>query len=158
MTVPIAIRQAEAADVPRIAPLFEAYRAFYGRAPEPDLTAAFLEERFARGDSAILVAILGGVDDLAGFAQLYPVPTSLSLGRAWILNDLFVSPACRGQGVARALLARAAAFGRETGAVYLELATQVTNRSAQALYEDTGWVRETEFYHYEFDLREPPSS
>jgi len=56
-----------------------------------------------------------------------------------VLNDLFVATAARKRGVARALLAAAAAFGRDEGAIRLELETTPDNETAQALYRAAGW-------------------
>lgn len=71
-------------------------------------------------------------------------------------NDsvLFVAPEARGTGAGCALMERAEAHARETGAGGLDLMTQKTNTTAQRLYESCGWVRDQEFYHYERPL--PP--
>ncbi len=149
---PIRVRPAGPADLAALVPLFDAYRGFYHQAPDLPKVSRFLEDRLRNRDSFVFLACVEGEVLPAGFTQLYPVFSSVTIGRALILNDLFVAPNHRGRGVAQALLARAAAFGRETGARYLELATQITNTSAQRLYERAGWVRQTEFFHYELDL------
>jgi ribosomal protein S18 acetylase RimI-like enzyme len=154
----IEVRRATAADLEAVAPLFDGYRQFYRRPPDLAAARAFLAERFARDDSVIFVATIDGDSRPVGFTQLYPVFSSVSLGRAWILNDLFVDPGARGRGVGEALLERARRHGIETGALYLELATEQTNRLAQRLYERLGWVRERRFDHYELDLRSPQTS
>ncbi len=152
-TTNIRVRRAGTADLVALAPLFDAYRGFYHQSPDLPKVSRFLEDRLRNGDSFVFLAFVHGDGLPAGFTQLYPVFSSITIGRALILNDLFVTPDHRGHGVARALLERAAAFGRETGAKYLELATQISNTSAQRLYERAGWARETEFFHYELDLR-----
>ena len=43
-------------------------------------------------------------------------------------------------------------FGETAGAVRLTLSTEVTNESAQALYEACGWTRQTDFYVYNLSL------
>ncbi len=55
------------------------------------------------------------------------------MARAWVLNDLFVSPDARQSGVASALMERAEILARRTKAAYLVLETADTNRKAQAL-------------------------
>lgn len=144
------IERASRSDLPALATLFEAYRAFYRRPPDRAAVERFLEERLERGDSVIFVARLDG--SAVGFTQLYPIFSSLLVGRAFILNDLYVAEAARGRGVGRALLDRAVAHGRAVGAVYLELATETSNLEAQRLYEAAGWSRESGFYHYSFEL------
>jgi GNAT superfamily N-acetyltransferase len=147
------LRRAEAADLPLLAPLFDAYRQFYGQRSDPARAAAFLRQRLQLGESVIFLAFEAGA--AAGFVQLYPSFWSVAACRSWILNDLFVTPASRGQGVARALLERARAHAVSTGAGGMSLATQRSNLTAQRLYEALGWVRDEEFFHYELELPRP---
>lgn len=144
------IRRATRDDLSSLAPLFDGYRQFYERASDVELAESFLDERLRLADSAIFVAEED--DRLLGFVQLYPIFSSLTPGRAWLLNDLFVAPTARRGGVGRALLEHAARFGRETGARWLSLSTQRSNAEAQKLYEALGWVRDEEFFHYELSL------
>lgn len=144
------IRHAAAGDLDAVAGLFDAYRRFYGLAADVALARAFIGDRLAQGDSAILVAEDGG--ELLGFAQLYPSFCSLAAGRIHILHDLFVLPEARRRGAGRAMLEAAAAFARTDGAVRLDLATARGNRAAQALYESLGWARDEDFYCYSLNL------
>src|SRR5690606_17256402 len=86
--------------------------------------------------------------ELAGFVQLFPSFSSVSAARIYVLNDLFVAPAHRRQGVARRLLEAAHRVGSDGGAVYLALSTARDNRPAQALCESLGWVRDEAFHQY----------
>jgi GNAT superfamily N-acetyltransferase len=148
----LTIRRARIDDLDALAPLFDAYRGFYRRPANLLEVRDFLGERLRRGDSVIFIGLLQGEDGPAGFAQLYPVPSSVSLGRAWILNDLFVAPSARGRGLGRALLGAARDHGLETSALYLELMTELSNAAARHLYEAEGWVLDERFAHYELDL------
>lgn len=130
--------------------LFDGYRVFYQQPSDLAGARQFLQARLEKGDSTILVA--QAVDDLAGFTQIYPSFSSVSMKPIWILNDLFVAEAYRGQGVARSLIEAAEAFARDSGAICMVLETQATNTSAQALYEGRGYRRDTEFYHYALSL------
>lgn len=147
----VPVRRATLADLDPLAILFDGYRQFYRMPSDVAKGRAFLADRLHHGDSTIFVASIGA--DLVGFTQLYPTFASVSIGRALILNDLFVAPSARGHGVGRALIERAVEFGKLDGALYLELATEVTNRTAQRLYEATGWQREVDFYRYSLDVR-----
>lgn len=154
----IVIRRATAADADMVAPLFDAYRAFYGRASDVGLARRFLADRLADGSSILIVAGKDGDGDAIGFVQLYPTFSSLGAGPAMILNDLYVEPGHRGQGVAERLIAAAVEAAREGGAVGLSLVTQRDNVRAQALYERLGWTRDDQFLTYEFNLigSDPP--
>ena len=147
-----AVRQATSDDLETVAQLFDQYRQFYRRASDISAARAFIGSRLLNGDSIIFVVQAEPGGAIVGFTQLYPLFASLSIGRAFVLNDLFVSPVARGLGLGRHLLVRATQYGRESGARYLELSTQTTNVAAQRLYEKLGWVRDTEFLHYSVDL------
>lgn len=145
--MPVIIKQATIHDVGRIAPLFDAYRQFYGKTSDIELARVFLTDRFKHQESIIFLAI-DGADVTLGFTQLYPAFSSTRAARTYILNDLFVVPEARRTGVAKALLEEAARFARIAGAVRLSLSTAHTNISAQKLYESLGWKREEAFCEY----------
>jgi ribosomal protein S18 acetylase RimI-like enzyme len=146
----IDIVHAEIGDLDDVAPLFDAYRAFYNRAGELEAGRRFLQERTANGESIILLARVDGA--AAGFTQLYPSFSSVRLGRTMILNDLFVAPEHRRKGVARALCDRAVEIAREHNCVKVDLMTQTENTSAQALYEGMGFRKEAGFWAYNLQL------
>ena len=147
----VGIRRASAADVDRVAPLFDAYRQFYGLAPDLELAHWFLSERLSRGESVVLFAADAG-GRAVGFVQMYPTFSSLRAARTFVLYDLFVAPAARQHGVGRQLMQAAADEARARGAVSLVLSTARTNSSAQRLYESLGWVRDEDFYEYNLTL------
>jgi ribosomal protein S18 acetylase RimI-like enzyme len=144
------VRRATLNDLPRLVPLFDAYRQFYRQPSDPARAERFVRERLAGGESVIFLALEG--DAAAGFVQLYPSFWSVAACRSWILNDLYVAPAFRGRGVGRELMGRARAHAIETGAGGMSLATERTNTTAQRLYESQGWRRDEEFLHYELGL------
>jgi GNAT superfamily N-acetyltransferase len=94
--------RAELEHLDLVAPLFDAYRQFYGQEPDPAGARQFLEARLTARDSVVLLATQGAP---VGFAQLYPSFSSVGMSPIWNLNDLFVAPEARRTGVARALLA-----------------------------------------------------
>ncbi|WP_241158479.1 GNAT family N-acetyltransferase [Cohnella candidum] len=132
-------------------PLFDRYRQFYGQPSDQAAARGFLSERLQRQESAIYLAVDEETGQAVGFMQLYPTFSSISIRHSWILNDLFVSEEARGQGAGRLLLKAAKKLAEETGAKGLSLSTAVDNVTAQKLYESFGFVKDTEFYHY--DLR-----
>ena len=141
------VKRAGPGDLDAVAPLFDGYRQFYGQRSDPAAARAFLAERLARDESVIFLAVAEDGEAL-GFTQLYASFSSVSLRRLWILNDLFVDPGVRRGGVGRRLLERAREWAVETDTKGLTLATAVTNRAAQSLYESCGWRRDDEFQHY----------
>lgn len=143
----LVIRPAGAADLAALVPLFDGYRQFYEQPSDPALARGFLAERLDRRDTVLILAELDG--RAVGFTHLFPIFSSTRCARLWLLNDLFVAPAARKYGVARALLRAAESHARATGACGLELATAHTNTPAQRLYESLGWQLDTTFRHYE---------
>jgi ribosomal protein S18 acetylase RimI-like enzyme len=145
------VRQAEIGDLDALAPLFDAYRQFYKRPSDIAQAREFLFQRFQHSQSVIFIAH----DDegaAVGFTQLYPLFSSLTLARTFVLYDLFVAPRARRSGAGRQLLRAAADYGRAVGAGALELSTATDNTPAQRLYESEGWVRDTAFYVYGLSL------
>lgn len=154
MKAEIHIYQAELKDLGKAAALFNQYRQFYKR--EDDLNGAeeYIRERLTRGDSVMYLADYnsGGTLVTAGFLQLYPSFSSLSMSRLWILNDLYVDSEYRGLGIGRKLLHQAQAHALQTGAKGLTLSTQLHNVTAQQLYASAGYVQDEEFAYYYLDL------
>ena len=150
MTSTLAIRHATPDDLDELAPLFDAYRRFYEQPGDVALASAYLHARMERGESVIFVAEADG--QMLGFCQMYPTWCSVAAARTFVLYDLFVDAEVRRAGVGRALMLAAQAFGREAGAVRLDLSTAHTNTRAQALYESLGWRRDDVFGVYNLSL------
>ena len=149
--VDIPIVRAARKDLDDLVPLFDRYRQFYGQRSDLAAARAFLRERIERDESVIYLAYTEP-GEAAGFTQLYPSFSSVSLKPLWILNDLYVRSDVRRGGVGRALLERARQHAIETAAKGLVLSTGVTNKAAQTLYESCGWQREDEFFQYHLFL------
>ena len=145
------VRQATLEDLDALAPLFDAYRQFYEQPSDLGRARRFLDERLSFRESVVFIAC--GADGSAqGFTQLYPSFSSVRAARTWLLNDLFVAPGARRQGVAESLLGAAAVFARARGAARMTLSTTVDNTAAQSLYERLGWQREEGFLEYALQL------
>jgi GNAT superfamily N-acetyltransferase len=149
MTMNIQIRTARLEDITQLALLFDAYRVFYRKESDPGAAAVYLTQRIQAGDSEIYVAIREG--QLAGFTQLYPLFSSTRLQRMWLLNDLFVSPAHRGKGIAKELLQASRDLCQQTGAAVLLLETEKTNQTGNHLYPSQGFrpCEQSNFYWWE---------
>jgi ribosomal protein S18 acetylase RimI-like enzyme len=149
----LTVRQAGGRDAAAIAPLFDAYRQFYGKAPNLALAERFLAERLRNGDSVILVAeAASGDNGPLGFVQLYPTFSSLQCTRAWVLNDLFVAKVARRSGVAEALMLAAAELAKRAGVSSISLSTAHDNSAAQSLYTKLGYTLDEEFRTYGLTL------
>jgi len=146
-------QRADASHLDLVAQLFDAYRGFYGQPSNLPQSRDFIAERLARDESAIFLA-LDADGEALGFVQLYPTFSSIDAHRAWLLSDLFTTPAARGRGVGTLLMNTARSFALSTGAKGLILETATDNYSAQRLYESLGYVRDEGYYTYLLDLKQ----
>lgn len=145
------IRKASSEDIDAIALLFDQYRMFYGQTSDLVGAESYLQDRVSSEES-VIIAAWDGDKQAVGFTQLYPSFSSISMQKAWILNDLFVSEAFRSLGIARKLMEAARDFAECTGAKGLTLCTAKGNTIAQRLYESSGYVKDEEFFYYSFTL------
>lgn len=147
----ITIKTATLDDVPAIAELFDGYRQFYKQSSDLNAAHAFIEARLKNHESVIFYAQTDSGEPL-GFTQLYPTFSSVSVSKRWILNDLYVSPTARNQGVGHLLMEAAKQFAENDGAGTVQLSASVGNTGAQKLYESLGYQKITNFYYYSLSL------
>lgn len=131
-----------------VTPLFDLYRQFYKKPSDIKSAEKFLFNLVSTDDSVVFMYL--DKDQAAGFVQLYPTYSSMSMKRAWILNDLYVLESHRGQGIAQALIHQAVDLARSSGASHLSLETAATNPAVK-LYERLGW-KLSSFSTYEFTI------
>jgi len=143
------IRKAKKKDIDKLSVLLDKYRIFYKQEPDFAKARSFLKKRMKRNESVIFVA--EERKELIGFAQLFPVFSTVSIQRTWLLNDLYVDERARGKGAATQLLNAAKKLGEETESKWLLLQTASDNFTAQKVYEKNGWVRDTDFF-YRLDI------
>lgn len=147
-----AVCQATIDELEELANLFNEYRIFYKQAFDLDGAKRFLLNRFEHLESILFIAKDTALNKAIGFTQLYPLFSSISMNRTWVLNDLYVIQEYRRRGVAKLLLDSAKTYAMNTGSKGLELSTAVDNEGAQRLYERNGYRRDEEFYHYNLSL------
>lgn len=151
MPADLRIEPIEAGQIDELLPLIAAYQRFYEvEEIDDERNRAFFSRFLAPSDDGML---LGAWQDgeLCGYACLYWHFTSLVPAETVLMNDLYVSPEARGQGVGRALIEASAAVARERDAHHLEWATAPDNETAQRLYDSTGAERTT-WIEYELGL------
>ena len=143
---PVAERQLE-----QLLPLIAAYQRFYevGDVDDERNRAFFARFIDPSDDGLLLGAWRGG--ELLGYACLYWHFTSLVPAETVLMNNLYVDPAARSQGIGRALIEASAEVARKRGAHHLEWATAPDNATAQRLYDATGAER-SNWVEYELDL------
>lgn len=129
-------------------PLIAAYQRFYEvEQIDEERNRAFFSRFVAPSDDGMLLGAWRE-EVLLGYACLYWHFTSLVPAETVLMNDLYVDPASRGEGLGRALIEASAAVARERGAHHLEWATAPDNKAAQRLYDATG-AKRSEWIEYE---------
>ena len=141
------IKTAKLEDLTEVSKLFDAYRVFYKQDSNVDIASNFLKQRMQNSESVIFYAIDESGQYL-GFTQLYPIFSSVSVQKTWLLNDLYVDAKARGLGVGTKLLNQAKDYAKQTGAKGVALETEITNINAQKLYEHLDYEKDDEHYHY----------
>jgi GNAT superfamily N-acetyltransferase len=141
----LTIQTATLAHLDAVAALFDQYRQFYGQPADLPLARQFIGDRIRRQESVIF--LVRRHETVFGFVQLYPVFSSVSAQRSWLLNDLFVRPDVRQLGFGQRLLQHAQQFVTDRGDKGLALETALNN-PAQQLYERLGWQLDRDYRHY----------
>jgi GNAT superfamily N-acetyltransferase len=151
MEPPLQIEPVSETQLEQLLPLIAAYQRFYevGHV-DTERNRTFFARFIAPSNDGLLLGAWRG-DELLGYACLYWHFTSLVPAETVLMNDLFVDPSARGQGVGRALIDASADVARHRGAHHLEWATAPDNATAQRLYDATGAERST-WIEYELGL------
>jgi GNAT superfamily N-acetyltransferase len=130
--------------------LFEGYATFYKR-PMDDAIAGRVwgwVNDPAHGLEALLARDPSG--RVVGLAHFRAMPRPLTGSTAGFLDDLFVDPGLRGQGVGRRLIEAVAATGRERGWTILRWLTADDNYRARGVYDRV--ATRTLWITYQIDL------
>jgi ribosomal protein S18 acetylase RimI-like enzyme len=152
---PAEIRLATTADAAEVARLLHDFNREFDE-PSPGVEA--LTPRVAQliAEEEILVLLAGGGPD--GLAELRFKKSVWSDALDAYLEELYVVPALRGNGIGRALLDAAMNTARERGADHIDLTTSLGDKAAIALYESSGFTNEEggpggpSMVYYERDL------
>jgi len=132
----VEFRRADPADAGRIAQLLHDFNSEFD---EPTPGPPFLQRRVRQLLEAGEITVLLGGREAQGLAVLRFRPALWSDGLDCYLEELYVVPDRRGQGLGRALLEGAIEFARRRGATDMHLATSEDDVAARALYESVGF-------------------
>jgi len=147
MAVPVVIRAVARAELPTLLQLIRQLAAYERRLEQVVATEADLE-RTLLGQSPVAEAVLAWQGAQAvGYAVYYPVFSTFRGRAALYLEDIFVVPDVRGQGVGYALMRYLAQVARQRGYDRIEWSVLDWNAPALAFYrklgavpKETGWV------------------
>ncbi len=135
------IREARAADRHQWDDLWAGYLSFYETALSPDVTETTWRRLL---DPIEPMQVLVADDEngaLLGFTHIVFHRGTWSIGDFCYLEDLFVAPFARKQGVARALIEAVYALADQHGAGRVYWLTHESNTTARALYDQVAQNR-----------------
>lgn len=131
------IRRANEADASIFGSLLHAFNTEFG---ESTPSAEVIAERAAPLIESGEVTVLLAGEKPEGFAQLRFRPSLYTGALDAYLDELYVVPDRRGQGLGRALLEGAMDYARQRGAAHIDLGTSEDDVAARALYESAGFT------------------
>ena len=131
--------------------LWRQYLLFYKSEVSDEITLNTWSE-ILKPDGAFKAFVAEIDSEPAGFAHCFLRPSTWHEVGYLYLEDLFVDPKYRGAGVGRALLDKAAEYGRVIGAEKLYWITKEDNAQARALYDSFVKGAASGFIQYEYPL------
>ena len=148
----IKIIKAEQKHIKEVGILFDLYRQFYKYESNLIESTNYIKDRINNNESTIFIAI-SDADKAIGFVQLYETFGSLDLGKIIILYDLYVKEDHRKNNIGRQLMIRSHEYAKKINAKRIQLSTATDNFIGQSLYESLGYVKDIDFYTYDFEIK-----
>jgi ribosomal protein S18 acetylase RimI-like enzyme len=129
-------KKADRSDAGTVARLLHDFNSEFGDfTPGPEALADRMRELLGAGEATVL--LVG--DPPAGLALLRFRPSLWTETLDCYLEELYVVPERRGQGLGRALMGAAMELARGRGAARMELGTAHDDTAARGLYESLGF-------------------
>ena len=146
------IIEAEPKHIEQVGELFDLYSKFYKYESNLIESTNYIKDRIKNNESIIFIAI-NDANEAIGFVQLYETFGSLDLGKIIILYDLYVKEDHRKNNIGRQLMIRSHEYAKKINAKRIQLSTATDNFIGQSLYESLGYVKDIDFYTYDFEIK-----
>ena len=146
------IIDAEKKHIKNVGELFDLYRQFYKYESNLIQSTNYIKERIDNKESKIFIAT-NNREEPVGFVQLYETFGSLDLGKIIILYDLYVKKDHRKNKIGRQLMLKSHEYAKKNNAKRIQLSTAIDNFIGQSLYESLGYVKDIDFYTYDFEIK-----
>mgnify|MGYP001184007202 CR=1 FL=1 len=137
--------------IEKIGQLFDLYRQFYSYDSNLKESTTYIKQRILNNESIIFIA-LNKNDEALGFVQLYETFGSLDLGKIIVLYDLYVKKEFRKNNIGKKLMLKSHDYAKNVQAKRIQLSTATDNIIGQSLYESLGYVKDVNFYTYDFEV------
>ena len=146
------IIEANETHVEQLGKLFDLYRQFYKYDSDLTKSTNYIKDRIIKKESKIFIAVNIN-NETIGFVQLYETFGSLDLGKIIVLYDLYVEEEHRKNKIGRELMLKSHDYAKSIKAKRIQLSTATDNFIGQSLYESLGYVKDTNFYTYDFEIK-----
>ena len=151
MTYQLTVREAKSADVPAIALLIREFAEFEKLTEWCEVTETDLHEAIF-GQQNFVQALVAMADNrYVGYALYFPVFKSFRGERSIFLEDLYVTPDLRGNGLGFVMLREVAVYAKKQGFARLDWQALKWNEAAINFYKNLG--AETDDENFDFRLR-----
>lgn len=131
----VRVRSLQAADSARWRDLFQQYITFYQATVAGDVIDLTWQRLLAGADGMAGLVSIDDADTITGLAVIVFHRSSWAADWYCYLEDLFVDPACRGQGIGQALIEAVYTEADRRGASRTYWATHTDNATARRLYD-----------------------
>ena len=138
--------------IKQVGELLDLYRQFYKYVSNINESTDYISERMKNNESIIFFAT-NKQKEAMGFVQLYETFGSLDLGKIIILYDLYVKKDHRKNKIGRQLMLKSHEYAKKINAKRIQLSTATDNFIGQSLYESLGYVKDADFYTYDFEIK-----
>ncbi|HEY1776321.1 MAG TPA: GNAT family N-acetyltransferase [Solirubrobacteraceae bacterium] len=139
------------ADLDELLPLMRGYCDFYEVSPTDEQLRTLSLTLIEHPDTSGLQLIAREEGEARGFATIFWSYSTLSAAPIGVMNDLYVAPHARGQGLGAKLIGACGAECLARGVGLLEWETAPSNARAQRVYDRLGAER-SEWYAYTLAL------
>ncbi len=146
------IIEAKSKHIEQVGELFDLYRQFYKHESNLIESTNYIKDRITNNESIIFIAI-NDANEAIGFVQLYETFGSLDLGKIIILYDLYVKKNHRKNNIGKQLMIKSHEYAKKIKAKRIQLSTAIDNFIGQSLYESLGYVKDIDFYTYDFEIK-----
>ena len=151
MTEQLLVRAASSKDISAIVLLIREFAEFENLSAWCEVTEANLQEAIF-GEKSFVQALAALSDNrYVGYALFFPVFKSFRGERSVFLEDLYVTPDLRGQGLGFVMLREVAKYAREHGFARLDWQALKWNEAAIEFYKNLG--AESDDENFDFRLR-----
>jgi len=126
------------------ADLFNQYNFYLGEISREKPLLKRMGERFFDNEPILFMALRSYAESIpVGFIRLYSMYSSANAVMATIINDLYVLPDYRNNGIALKLIEAAVKFAIYNKSALIQLETLQDNLIAQKLFESVGFKSQT---------------